>query len=183
MTELQFRSSIDSTEEWRDQRSMRQRTVVLRFGRAGTGIMFKIDHSSLGNALLEHVEAQDIVALGCLCGNHEWHVTLVRTAAVDRLLETSRIAVQGPRGAVRYADMDPLIPQRVPVRVLWCPAWVPEEAIYELMESIAPVASFEQCRAKIGEHAVKNLQYSVLLEHIWPSRVPWRFSGRRCLFS
>ena len=173
MTELQFRSTVDSTEDWRDQRSMRQRTVVLRFGRTGTG-MFQIDHVSLGNALLEHVQVQDIVALGCLRGNHEWHVTLARAAAVDRLLEASSLAVEGPRGAVRHADMYHLIPQRVPVRVLWCPAWVPEEAIYEMMESIAPVASFEQCRAKLGEHAVRNLQYSVLLKNVWPSRVPDR---------
>ena len=56
MTELQFRSTIDGAEDWIDQRSMRKRTVVLRFGRAGTG-MFQIDCTSLGNALLEHVEA------------------------------------------------------------------------------------------------------------------------------
>lgn len=97
-------------------------TVVIKFG--VKEVCFQLDSLCVRAGITEHVPVGDIVALGCLRGNHEWHVTLATQAAKDVLLEVGRVNVRGPNQARRTGYIDPLVPLEVFVRVLWVPAWI-----------------------------------------------------------
>ena len=177
MTDTSFRSSFESREEYQQAASVKGRTVIARFDRSQGG-MFPLNNSIVGEALLEVVPEGDVVALGCLRGNHEWHVTLATQAATEALLATGRIRVRGPGPAfaTREGYLEPLVPTEVNVRVLWCPAWVAPDVVFELLMSIGEVAEFERCRSRLGNSAVPNLQYTAVLKKVWPSQVPDRVS-------
>lgn len=173
MTEHVFRSSIGGRDEYDCSTSMKKRTVIARFGRQNQG-MFMLSSELVAEAVIQVLPAADVVALGCLRGNHEWHITVATREACDTLLAAGHIRVTGPNAARRTADLEPLVPREVHVRVLWCPAWVPQEAVYELVCSIADVAAFERCRGRVGDYAVHNLQYTAILKNTWPGGVPDR---------
>ena len=85
--------------------------------------------------------------------------------------------------ATRTAAMEPLILTQVDLRFLSCPAWVPKDAVFELLCSIALVVDFVPSCVKVGDRAVHNLQYVANLKDITPAMsptgLPFKFSGRR----
>ena len=172
MTETYYTSSIAGDDAFRDARSLKERTVKMRFS-SGTAGMFFLNNTNVGEALMQVLPANEILALGCLKGNHEWHCTLASYPGREVLLGAGSITVHSG-GSTRVGYCEPLIPTRVEVRVLWSPAWVPHEAIYELLCSLAPVAEFTECRVRVGERAVHNLQYTAVLKDISPANVPDR---------
>lgn len=166
-----FQSEISSTEVLNQMSNMKDRTVVARFTE-NTG-MYHLTSNLVGDALLQVLPATEVVAMGCLRGNHEWHITLATPEAAEVLLAASRITVTTAQGK-RTAYLEPLQPRHVEVRVLWTPAWVPPQAVHEMLASIAVVSQFERCRCRLGEQAVHNLQYTALLHDVWPVKVPDR---------
>ena len=176
MTEQCFTTSFDSPKDQEDAADIKSRTVVMTFSRALLGGMFPLDSLCVGAALTEVVSVADVTALGSLRGNHEWHVTLATRAAAEALLETGRLRVKGPHGAMREADLRPLVPTEVFIRVLWCPAWIYQDIVYELLASIGEVVEFERSRSRVGEFAIPNLQYTATLKRVTPSQVPDRIT-------
>ena len=171
MTEQVFQSSLESDDVRATMNSMKSRTVVARFSE-NTG-MYPLTSLLVGEVLQRVLPASEVVAMGCLRGNHEWHITLASPEAYDCLLATEKITVRTEQGT-RSAYLQPLVPRQVFVRVLWAPAWVPPQAIFETLASIAPVEDFERCRVKLGGRAVHNLQYTASLVGVWPEKVPDR---------
>ena len=171
-TEKIFTSSIDEADDLQTATSIKERTLKIKFG-SGTSGMYFLNSTLVGDALLEVVPAAEIIALGCLRGNHEWHVTLASTAAKDALLEAGAVSTCS-LGSTRSGYTEPLIPDRVQVRVLWVPAWVPAKGIYEMLASIGTVSDFEGARERLGDRAVFSLRYTATLSGISPSRVPDR---------
>ena len=172
MTETYFTSTVEGEEALSLATSIKERTVKIRFGNESTG-MFFLTPSLVGEAITQVLPASEILALGCLRGNHEFHCTLANFAAAEVLLGAGSVVVRHG-GYTRTGYVEPLVPTRVSLRVLWCPAWVPQTAIYELLCSLASVAEFEEVRARVGERAVHNLQYTAVLKDITPARIPDR---------
>lgn len=170
-----FRSSFGNKEEFDYACSIKEETVVLRFGTAQGG-MFQLNSTNVGVALKDKIQEDDIIALWCLRGNHTWHATLATRGVTDALLEVDAIRVKGPNGATRCAYLELLIPRQVSVRVLWCPAWVPSEVVFELLTSIAEVQDFDRCRSRVGEFNIPYLQYTAILKGISPAQVPDHFT-------
>ena len=173
MTEQFFKTSYDTPGDLEDATSIKSRTVILRFSRANGG-MFPLDSLIVGAAVTEVVQVTDVTALGCLRGNHEWHVTLATQEVADTLLRAGSVRARGPNQATRIAYLEPLVKKEVYVRVLWCPNWVFPDIVYEMLESIGEVSAFERCRARVGEYAIPNLQYTATLKKVAPSQVPDR---------
>ena len=96
MTEVVFQSAIDGTEAREELVSLKERTLVARFTE-NTGI-FRLTPELVGEALLRVLPATDVVAMGCLRGNHEWHFTLVSCEAEAALVAAERITVRAPEG-------------------------------------------------------------------------------------
>ena len=172
MTETYFTSTVEGEEALRQATSVKERTVKIRFGMENTG-MFFLTPTLVGEAITQVLPASAILALGCLRGNHEFHCTLSDFAAREVLLGAGSVVVRSG-GYTRTGYMEPLVPTRVSLRVLWCPAWVPQTAIYELLCSLAPVTEFVEVRARVGERAVHNLQFTAVLKDITPARIPDR---------
>lgn len=175
MSEQMFHSSFGNKEHYDYACSLKERTIVLRFGEA-QGAMFQLDATNVGTALTKIIPEEDILALGSLRGNHTWHVTLASKTVTERLLEDGTVRVRGPNSSIRQATMETLIPRQVSVRVLWCQAWIASEVIFELLASIAEVEDFTRCRSRVGELAIPNLQYTAILKKISPAQVPDRFT-------
>ena len=95
--------------------------------------MYPLTSSLVGEVLL----AGEVIAMVCLRG------------------------LPGP-SSCGSAFVEPLMPQEVAVRVLWAPAWVPPEAIFEMLSSISDVRDFERCRVRLADRAVHNLQYTCI---------------------
>ena len=176
MTEQCFTTSYDSPKDQEDAADIRSRTVILTFSRAVLGGMFPLDSICIGNALMEYIPISDITALGSLRGNHEWHVTLATRAVKEVLLQVEGLRVKGPHGAVREAYLRPLVPTEVFVRVLWCPAFIFQDVVYELMASLGEIVHFERSRSRVGEQAIPNLQYTAVLKGVSPSQIPDRIT-------
>ena len=167
-----FRSSVYGDEKWKLVCSVKDRTVIARFG-TGTQGMFRLTHDLVSRAVLEFLPADEIVALGCLRGNQEWHITCKSLAAAEVLREAGELTVTCA-GSRRRGHLNTLVPREVEVRILWCPAWVPQECVLEMLDSIARVQAFEFLREKVGENAVFSLKYRAILTGVWPARVPDR---------
>ena len=172
MSERIFASSLDGTDELEKAASIKERTVKVRFGHASSG-MYHLNNTLVGESLMQVVPASEIVTLGCLRGNHEWHVTLASTAARDVLLEAGEVSTCS-LSSTRRGYTEPLVPTHVNVRVLWVPAWVPRDSIYEMLASLGTVVDFEGARERLGDRAVFLLRYTATLAGISPARVPDR---------
>ena len=171
MTEVVFQSTMDGSDAREELVSLKERTLVARFS-DNTG-MYRLTNDLVGEALLRVLPACEVVAMGCLRGNHEWHITLASREAVDVLITAGSITVRTEQGT-RTAYFTPLMPREVSVRVLWTPAWVPAEAVHEMLASFSEVTHFERCRWRLGEQAVHNLQYTARLCNVFPARIPDR---------
>ena len=167
MTKVVFQSTMDGSEAWEELVSMKERTLVARFSE-NTG-MYRLTSDLVGEALLRVLPACEVVAMGCPHGNHEWHIKLASREAVDVLIAAERITVQTEQGT-RNAYFTPLMPREV----LWTPAWVPVEAVHEMLASISEVTQFERSRWRLGEQNFHNLQYTARLQNVFPARIPDR---------
>ena len=94
-------------------------------------------------------------------------MTLAIAAATDVLLEAGEVSVHSC-GSVRRGRAEPLVPDHVYVRMLWRPAWVPEESVYELLASLGAVSSFGATRERVGDRAVFLLRYTATIAGITP---------------
>ena len=169
MAERVFRSSLESDDIRATVNSLKARTIVASFNE-NTG-MFPLTSTLVGEALQRVLPAEEVIAMGCLRGNHEWHIPLASPETYECLLTKERMTVRTEQGT-RSAYLQPLMPREVFVRVLWAPAWVPQQAIYESLASIATVENFERCRVKFEDRAVHNLQFTASLVGVWPEKVP-----------
>ena len=88
MTGTVFQSTMTSSEEREELVSLKEHTLVMKF--TENNGMFYLTSELVGEAVLRVLKATDVVALGSLRGNHEWHLTLATREALATMIAAER---------------------------------------------------------------------------------------------